>query len=74
MKIADPLTIEDLLGHLTGIRAGVRGTYNRSETLEHQRPALRAWAVKLAALEDAARREPRKTETSQNVVKLRVAR
>ena len=56
MKIADPLTIEDLLGHLTGIRAGVRGTYNRSETLEHQRPALRAWAAKLAALEDAARR------------------
>jgi integrase len=74
MKIADPLTIEDLLGHLTGIRAGVRGTYNRSETLEHQRPALRAWAAKLAALEDAARRKRDEAETGQNVLKLRKAR
>jgi integrase len=71
MKITDPLTIEDLLGHLTGARAGVRGTYNRSETLEHQRPGLRAWAAKLAQLEDVAKS---KRETGQNVVKLRTAR
>ena len=65
MKIADPLTIEDLLGHLTGIRAKVRGTYNRSETLEHQRPALRAWAAKLASLEDAAKRNPTRLKAAR---------
>ena len=46
----DPLTIEDLLGHMTGVRAGMAGVYNRAETLERQRPALRSWAIKLAAL------------------------
>jgi integrase len=46
----DPLTIEDLLGHMTGARAGMAGVYNRAQTLERQRPALRSWAIKLAAL------------------------
>ena len=46
----DVLTVEDLLGHTTGARRGVAGTYNRAQTLERQRPALRAWAAKLAAL------------------------
>jgi hypothetical protein len=43
----DALVIDDLLGHT---RLGVRGTYNRSQTLERQRPALRSWAIKLAVL------------------------
>jgi integrase len=67
----DVLSVEDLLGHTTGVRSGVRGVYNRAETIERQRPALRAWAAKLAALEDAAESM---RETGQNVVKLRKAR
>jgi integrase len=67
----DVLTVEDLLGHTTGVRRGVAGTYNRAETLERQRPALRAWAVKLATLEDVAKSM---RETGQNVVNLRTAR
>ena len=60
----DPLVIEDLLGHTTGVRSGVRGVYNRAETLARQAPALRAWALRLAAL-------VAKDETSRHVVKLR---
>jgi integrase len=66
----DPLVIEDLLGHTTGVRSGVRGIYNRAETLARQAPALRAWAAHLAALE----RDRGKAETGQNVVKIRKAR
>ena len=46
----DALTVEDLLGHLTGVRSGVAGVYNRASTLERQREALEAWSAKLAAL------------------------
>ena len=35
-----PLVVEDLLGHLTGVRKGVAGVYNQAETLEDQRLAL----------------------------------
>jgi integrase len=45
----NPLVIEDLLGHLTGIRKGVAGVYNQAETLEDQRLALADWAAKLAS-------------------------
>ena len=48
----DSLVIEDLLGHTSGLRAGVKGVYNRAQTLERQRPALRQWAIKLASLTD----------------------
>jgi integrase len=63
----DVLTVEDLLGHASGARLGVAGTYNRSQTLERQRPALRAWAEKLAALGG-------KGESGPNVVKLQKTR
>jgi integrase len=46
----DPLVIEDLLGHLGGVRGGMAGVYNRSVTLAKQREALNDWADKLAAL------------------------
>jgi integrase len=46
----DTLTIEDLLGHLTGVRSGVAGIYNRAATLPRQREALSAWSAKLASL------------------------
>lgn len=45
-----PLVVEDLLGHLTGVRKGVAGVYNQAETVEDQRLALADWADKLAAL------------------------
>jgi integrase len=45
-----PLVVEDLLGHLTGIRKGVAGVYNQAETVEDQRLALADWAAKLASL------------------------
>ena len=49
----DALVIEDLLGHLTGVRGGIAGIYNRSATLPRQRAALEAWSAKLAALSSA---------------------
>jgi integrase len=49
----DALTVEDLLGHLSGIRGGVAGVYNRSSTLPRQREALEAWSKKLEALASA---------------------
>jgi integrase len=45
-----PLVVEDLLGHLTGVRKGVAGVYNQAETVEDQRLALADWAGKLGAL------------------------
>jgi integrase len=45
-----PLVVEDVLGHLTGVRKGVAGVYNQAETVEDQRLALEAWAAQLAAL------------------------
>jgi integrase len=45
-----PLVVEDLLGHLTGVRKGVAGVYNAAETVEDQRLALADWAAKLASL------------------------
>jgi integrase len=69
----DVLTVEDLLGHTTGARRGVAGTYNRAQTLERQRPALRAWAAKLAALVGAAADE-HEADTGQKILKLRKAR
>jgi integrase len=50
----DALVIEDLLGHLTGVRGGIAGVYNAAVTLDRQRQALRDWSAKLAAFEDRA--------------------
>jgi integrase len=47
----DALTIEDLLGHLTGVRGGIAGVYNAARTLDRQRRALAGWSATLAALE-----------------------
>ena len=46
----DALAVEDLLGHLTGVRGGVAGIYNRASTLPRQREALEAWSAKLESL------------------------
>lgn len=50
MAKVHPLTIEDLLGHKTGVRGGMAGIYNVADTLEDQRLALADWAAKLASL------------------------
>ena len=46
----DALVVEDLLGHLTGVRGGVAGVYNRAKTIERQRVALEAWSAALLRL------------------------
>ena len=46
----DALAIEDLLGHIGGVRHGVAGTYNRAITLDKQRSSLETWALKLELL------------------------
>jgi integrase len=50
MAKVHPLTIEDLLGHLSGIRGGVAGIYNVADTLDDQRLAIADWAASLSAL------------------------
>jgi integrase len=71
----DALTVEDLLGHLTGVRSGVAGVYNRASTLERQRQAIGAWSTKLASLAARTAAEPRvSAETGSataNVVQLK---
>ena len=47
----DALVIEDLLGHLTGVRGGIAGVYNAATTLDRQRRALAGRSATLAALE-----------------------
>ena len=47
----DALVIEDLLGHLTGVRGGIAGVYNAATTLDRQRRALAGWSATLAAFE-----------------------
>lgn len=46
----DTLIVEDLLGHISGVRGGMAGVYNRSVTLPKQTQALSDWAAKLEAL------------------------
>jgi integrase len=43
----DALVIEDILGHLSGIRGGVAGIYNSAKTLDRQRHALESWGETL---------------------------
>ena len=47
----DSLVIEDLLGHLGGVRGGVGGVYNKAGTLARQREALEDWCAKLSGLQ-----------------------
>jgi integrase len=46
----DALVIEDLLGHLTGVRGGVAGIYNSAKTINRQRQALAGWSKTLQKL------------------------
>jgi integrase len=46
----DALVVDDLLGHLSNVRSGVRGIYNRAQTLSRQREAVAAWNARIATL------------------------
>jgi integrase len=50
----DALVVNDLLGHLNNIRGGVRGIYNKADTMSRQREAVALWSAKLATLALAA--------------------
>jgi hypothetical protein len=39
-----------VVNHISGTRAGVAGTYNRSELLAERRAALERWAAHIAGL------------------------
>jgi integrase len=67
---ADALVVEDLLGHLGGIRSGVAGVYNKAQTLPRQREAVKAWAAKLLNL-GIVGPAPRPT---MNIIRLKRAR
>jgi integrase len=45
-----PDVIEAVVNHVSGARAGVAGTYNRSELLAERRAALDLWAAHVAAI------------------------
>jgi integrase len=45
-----PHVVEALLGHVSGHRSGVAGTYNRQDYLPERRAALMRWAEHIAAL------------------------
>ena len=45
-----PHLVELIVNHVSGIRAGVAGTYNRSEMLPERRTALERWAAHIAGL------------------------
>jgi integrase len=49
-----PHIIELCLNHISGAKAGVAGTYNRSVQLEERRAALQKWADRVAELVDHA--------------------
>jgi integrase len=46
----DALVVDDLLGHLSNVRSGVRGIYNRAQTLSRQRESVAAWSARIAAI------------------------
>jgi integrase len=45
-----PHTVEACLGHVSGARAGVVGTYNRALYAEDKRAALERWAAHVEGL------------------------
>jgi integrase len=47
---ATPDVVEAILNHVSGTRAGVAGTYDRSALLPQRRAALVAWAEKVTSL------------------------
>ena len=46
----EPHVVEAVLGHVSGFRAGVAGTYNRHPYAREKRAALEVWAKHVAVL------------------------
>lgn len=46
----DPLVVESVLNHVSGLRGGVAGVYNRAKLSEPMRRALDAWAREIERL------------------------
>ena len=61
--IAEPHIIEAVVNHVSGLRGGIAGVYNRASYLEERRKALMAWASLIGAAAPA----------SGNVVSMRKA-
>jgi integrase len=60
-----PHIVEAVLGHISGHRAGVSGTYNRSAYELQRRHALNAWADHIAALISGEAPAPNVAEFAQ---------
>jgi hypothetical protein len=45
-----PHVVELVVNHISGTRAGVAGTYNRSELMEERKEALERWATHVAGI------------------------
>ena len=45
-----PHVVELVVNHISGTRAGVAGTYNRSELLPERKAALERWATHVAGI------------------------
>jgi hypothetical protein len=45
-----PHVIELVVNHVSGVRAGVAGTYNRSEQMPERKAALERWAAHVEGL------------------------
>lgn len=49
LRFADPHLVELVLNHVSGMRGGIAGVYDRSERLEERRRALQLWGEHVAA-------------------------
>jgi hypothetical protein len=49
-----PDVIEQIVNHISGARAGVAGTYNRSTLLPDRKAALERWAAHVLGLVEAS--------------------
>jgi len=58
-----PDVIELCVNHVSGVRRGVAGTYNKAELLDERRKALRRWALRIEGLTSG--------EQTKKVVRLR---
>ena len=46
----DPHVIEAVLNHVSGVRSGVAGIYNRALYVNEKRAALQLWGARIASM------------------------
>ena len=54
---AEPHVIEAIVNHVSGVKGGVAGVYNKAQYLDERRKALKAWGAHVARLVRAAKVE-----------------